>query len=343
MERFSMQSFRKPDMKLELATGRSQRYLVVINPVSRGGKAVKEGTWLINNLRKLNVKHDAFFTETPGHAEKIVRRWLEYVDVVVVVGGDGTINEVVNGMLSAEGCSKQLAVFPAGTADDFCNNVGIPRNDRKKALEILLTDRSRTIDLIKVNDRYAVVSTGVGVDAEIAYKTLSHKSVRIAAYFAVGLRLVFIERFRNSQKALRITSEHREHEGKFLIAVFGNAPLYARYVFWMPEAKMDDGIINMSALGPMSPLPAWLLFLKCWKQDYRSEKVIYDSSSSYKVEFLEDSFIQTDGEVYRYNTGEVLNISTAPKALSVRMPDTPPEGHHWPFVESSRTGTPKEL
>jgi len=333
MERFTLQSFRKPRERIEIASGRRQRYLVVVNPVSRGGKALREGTWLLKNLRKLEVWHEAFFTENPGHAENIVKHWIERVDVVVAVGGDGTVNEVVNGMLSVPDCSRPLAVFPAGTADDFCHNVGIPRNDREKALEILLTDRSRRIDLIKCNNRYAVVQMGIGVDAEIAYKTLSHKSIRLAAYWAVGVRLVFIDRLRNSPKALRIRGESGEFDGKFLIAVFGNSPLYARYVWWMPEAKMDDGLLNMSALRPMSPLPAWFLLFKCFNRDFRSDKILYDVSPWYNVELLEETFLQIDGEVYRYDAGETLSISVVPNALSVRMPDRPGPDQHWPFIE----------
>lgn len=329
MERYTIDNFRKTRAGKGAPTGRSQRYLVVVNPVSRGGDALKEGVWLLKHLKRLGVQHEAFITENPGHAEKIVRRWVERVEVVVAVGGDGTINEVVNGMMSSPERDKTLAVFPAGTADDYCHNVGIPR-DRNRALEVLLSESDRRIDLLKYNDRYAVVQLGVGVDAEIAYKTLSHKKVRIPAYFAVGLRIVFKERFRNSTRLMRIESESTVHEGRFLIAVFGNAPLYARYVYWMPDARMDDGVINMSALRPMSPLPAWFLFMKCFRPGYKDERVIYDSSGAFAVELLEESFIQVDGEVYKYRAGERIDISLERMALKVRVPA---EREFSPFVE----------
>ncbi|MBK5092730.1 MAG: acylglycerol kinase family protein [Actinobacteria bacterium] len=160
MERFTQESVKRP-MKEEEAEGRRQKYLVVINPVSRGGKAIKEGLWLLKQMGRLGINHETFITENPGHAEDIVKRWVEQVDVVVAVGGDGTVNEILNGMMSSKGCEKTLAVFPAGTADEYCHNVGVPR-DRNRALDILLTDNSRRIDLIKWNDRYAIVQVGVG-------------------------------------------------------------------------------------------------------------------------------------------------------------------------------------
>lgn len=304
-----------------MAPGRRQKYLVIINPVSRGGKARREGSWLLKQLNRLSVQHDAFMTDYPGHAENIVSRLLGQVDVVVAVGGDGTINEVVNGMIAAPGPKKTLAVFPAGTADDFCHNMGIPR-DRDQALKVLLGGSSREIDLIRYNDRYAAVTLGVGVDAEIAYHTLSHKRIRIPAYFAVGLRIVFKERFRNSPRMMRIETDGRVLEDRFLIAVFGNAPLYARYVYWMPDAVMDDGVLNMSALRPLSPIPAWYLFMRSFSRDYRTEKVVREASTRFTIDLLEESFLQVDGEVYKYQAGERIDISVARRALTVRVPDT---------------------
>ncbi len=317
-ERFSQASFRKLPERLESAPGREQKYLIVVNPVSRGGRATKEGAWLIKRLVRLGVWHEAFFTDYPGHAESIVERLIDQVDVVVAVAGDGTINEVINGMMASTGGRKTLAVFPAGTADDFCHNVGIPR-DRKKALEVLLGDGEWRIDLIRHNDRYAAVTLGVGVDAEIAYQTLSHKRIRIAAYFAVGIRIVFKERMRNSPRLMRIVSDDGTvFEDRYLIAVFGNAPLYARYVYFMPDAVMDDGILNMSALRPLSPIPAWYLFMRSFNRNYKTDKVIRVASPRFTVELKEESYLQVDGEVYRYQAGQKVELSVAGRALSVR-------------------------
>ena len=327
-ERYTQRSVRGESTKRERER-KDERFLIVINPVSRGGNALKEGMWLLKELRKLNIDHEAFVTQNPGHATTIVERWVNSVDCVVAVGGDGTANEVVNGIKSGGGDRKTFCVFPAGTADDYCHNVGIPRN-RSGALDVMLNGRDRKIDLLKYNGRFAVVQLGVGVDAEIAYRTLSHKKIRIPAYFAVGLRIVFIERLQRSARRMRIEGENGVHEGRFLVAVFGNAPLYARYVYWMPEARMDDGIINMSAVGPMSPIPAWFLFLRCFNRDYRSDRIIYDSGRRFKVFLEEESFIQVDGEVYKYASGETLDISIEPLALKVRVPsETPIEA---PFV-----------
>jgi diacylglycerol kinase (ATP) len=325
VERFTQASFRKLPEGLESAPGLGQKYLIVVNPVSRGGRATKEGAWLIRRLARLGVWHEAFFTDYAGHAESIVESLVDQVDVVVAVGGDGTINEVINGMMASSGRGKTLAVFPAGTADDFCHNVGIPR-DRRKALEAMLGDGAKRIDLIRHNDRYAAVTLGVGVDAEIAYHTLSHKRIRIPAYFAVGMRIVFKERMRKSPRLMRIVTDEGEvFEDRYLIAVFGNAPLYARYVYFMPNAIMDDGLLNMSVLRPMPPIPAWYLLMRSFSRGYKTDKVLRVASKSFSVELKEDSYLQVDGEVYKYQAGQKIDISVAGRVLNVRVPGKMPE------------------
>lgn len=318
-ERITQASVKKEIEDLGDLSARHQSYLIVCNPVSRGGKALKEAVWLLKHLSRLGVRHEAFFTDYPGHARKIVRRWLERVDVAVAVGGDGTVNEVVNGMMDLGGHGKTFAVFPAGTADDFCHNVGIGR-ERDFALKVLLTDHSRKMDLIRYNDDYAAVTVGMGVDAEVAYKALRHKRVRIPAYFAVGLRIVFKERLRNSARTMHVEGGADVHDGRFLIAVFGNAPLYGRYFYWLPEAVMDDGIVNMSALRPLPPVRAWSLLMRCMNPEFRSDKVIRDASERFRVTLQEETYVQVDGEVYKYNPGDTLEISAAHRALEVRVP-----------------------
>jgi len=79
--------------------GENRRYLVIVNPVSRGGKAQAEGMWLLNRLKRQNVNYEALFTERAGHAEEMVQKWAEDFDVVVSVSGDGTANEIINGIM----------------------------------------------------------------------------------------------------------------------------------------------------------------------------------------------------------------------------------------------------
>lgn len=118
---------------------------------------------------------------------------------------------------------------------------------------------------------------------------------------------------RNSPRLMRIVSENNTYEDRYLIAVFGNAPLYARYVYWMLDAIMDDGILNMSALRPLAPIPAWYLLLRSFNKDYKTDKVVREASRTFAIELLEESYLQVDGEVYKYQAGEKVNLSVERK------------------------------
>lgn len=296
---------------------RDDRYLVVVNPVGRGGHAQRQGIWLLNKFRKMGIEHEALFTEKAGHARELVANWADRVDVVVAVGGDGTVNEVINGIMNSGQTGRKLAVFPSGTADDFARNMKIPR-DRDQALKVIVGDGEKTIDLMRVNDRYAGVTVGIGLDAEIAYRSYGSKHLRLLAYWYHGLSMLFkpIPRSR-----LRVTIGDEVLEEDFLLVVAGNAGSYGRYMKMMPEAQMDDGEINLVVFEQMSKAKVLLLFglsfigKHTWArqmEEYEARKIT--------IECLEDVYAQFDGEVQIFPRGEVLRNAVEPMALAVRVP-----------------------
>jgi diacylglycerol kinase (ATP) len=294
-----------------------ERYLVVVNPVGRGGHAQRQGIWLLNKLRRMGIEHDALFTEKAGHAQELVANWIDVVDVVVAVGGDGTVNEVINGIMNSPRRGRKLAVFPSGTADDFARNMEIPR-DRDEALKVLVGDSEKTIDLMRVNDKYAGVTVGIGLDAEIAYRSYGSKHLRLMAYWYHGLSMLF-KPIPRSRLAITVEGEHVE--GDYLLVVAGNAGSYGRYMKMMPEARMDDGMINLATFEMMNRFKAVLLFAMstAGKHTWARQMDEYDTREI-TIECLGDVYAQFDGEALIFPKGEVLKMSVVPQAISVRVP-----------------------
>jgi diacylglycerol kinase (ATP) len=294
-----------------------ERYLVVVNPVGRGGYAQRQGVWLLNKLRRMGIEHEALFTEKAGHAQELIADWSEPVDVIVAVGGDGTINEVINGIMSSGQSTRKLAVFPSGTADDFARNMKIPR-DRDEALKVILGEYERKIDLMRVNGRFAAVTVGMGLDAEIAHRSYSSKRMRLFAYWYHGLGMLF----RPLPRLPLVIDVGEEHlEGEYLLVVAGNAGSYGRYMRMMPKASMDDGELDMVALLPMLKLKALLLFAlsTIGKHTWASEMSLY-SAREITIECRDDVYAQFDGEVVVFPDGERLEMKIEPLAISVRVP-----------------------
>jgi len=309
-----------------------KRYLVIVNPVSRGGKAQEEGIWLINRLRRSGVDYEALFTERAGHAEEMVIKWAEDFDVVVSVSGDGTANEIINGIMRVPSADLKLAMFPAGTADDFATNMGYDRKDKEQSLRAILGDAYRTIDLIRYDDRYAAVSFGLGVDSEIADGAYKWKRFRIPAYFYSGLKkCIFEERKRYH---VRFDYEGQTFDDWVLIAILCNAPRFGRYIKIHPEAKMNDGILGLTIGREMPNLYGLVLFgFACMGGRHGfSRKVSYHQVREMRVECKTVTYAQIDGEVHRFDAGRIINLSALPRALKVLVPQESLGDRKLPFV-----------
>lgn len=296
-----------------------KNYLVVVNPVGRGGKALERGTWLLNKLQHMGVSHEAVFTEKGGHARELVSSWDGMVDTVIAVGGDGTVNEVINGIIDSGRSERKLAVLPSGTADDFARNMKMP-DSREKALKVILGDAEKTIDLMLVNDRYASVTVGIGLDAEIAHRTYKSKRFRLLAYWYHGLSMLLKPIPRNPL-TIDVGEYHLRNE--YLLILAGNAGDYGRYMNMIPDARMDDGVINLITADMMNRFKALLLFLLSFAAWHRwARELTFYESKRIVIECLDDVFAQFDGEVVTYRKGDVLDMKVVPQVLKVKVPET---------------------
>ncbi|MDY6794884.1 MAG: diacylglycerol kinase family protein [Actinomycetota bacterium] len=322
---------------------KKKRYLVIVNPVSRGGKAQTEGIWLLNRLKRQGVDYEALFTERAGHAEEMVVNWAEDFDVVVSVSGDGTTNEIINGIMKVPSANLKLAMFPAGTADDFASNMGYDRRDREQALKAILGDTYRTIDLIRYDNKYAAVSFGLGVDSEIADGAYKWKKLRIPAYFYSGLRKCFFNR--RKRYHVRFDYEGQTFDDWVLISILCNAPLFGRYIKIHPEACMNDGILGLTIGKEMPNVYGLILFgFACLGGRHGfSRKVSFHQVRNMRVECKTDTYVQIDGEVYRFDAGRVIHLSVVPQSLKVLVPEESMKNRKLPFIPRKEPSEPEQL
>lgn len=323
--------------------GEDKRYLVIVNPVSRGGKAQEEGIWLLNRLKKAGVDYEFLFTERAGHAEEMVVKWAEDFDVVVSVSGDGTTNEIINGIMKVPSADLSLAMFPAGTADDFARNMGYDRKDKEQALRSILGDTCRTIDLIHYDDRYAAVTWGLGVDSEIADGAYKWKRFRIPAYFYSGLRKCFFEE--RKRYHVRFDYEGQTFDDWVLISILCNAPLFGRYIKINPDAKMNDGLLGLTIGREMPNVYGLVLFgFACLNGRHGFSRLVsYHQVRKMRVECKSDTYAQIDGEVYKFDAGKVINLAVVPQALKVLVPAESLNDKKLPFVYREEPPEPVQL
>jgi len=138
-----------------------KKYLLIVNPAAGSGKTMKALPQIERILHQKKVNYEFHFTEEPMHATDLVRELGSKFDVVVSVGGDGTINEVINGVPEFK---IPFGMIPIGTGNDFARSCCIPYNSIEAAIDILLENDVKNIDVGEINGRKFVNVAGLGFE-----------------------------------------------------------------------------------------------------------------------------------------------------------------------------------
>lgn len=250
-------------------------------------------------------------TERAGHATDVAREAADQqVDIVVANGGDGTINEVVNGLV---GSQTALAVLPGGTANVWAKEIKVPK-DPAKAMRIVIAGERRQVDLGMANERYFLLMAGIGLDAAIIPRVNPWLKRRAGALAYVIAGVTTALRTRPWDVRLRIDGEERETALYWMLA--GNTRSYGGLVSITHRARADDGLTDVALMrrGGLHLLPDGIRVLL--GRHERSPNIDYSQAK----EFLIDTAglpVQLDGERCMETP---LRITTAPGALTVVVP-----------------------
>ncbi len=217
------------------------RVCIIINPAARGAKA---------RLKRLErIAHGAVIKTTagPGDAEAQAERAIDQgYETIVAAGGDGTINEVVNGI---GGAPVALGILPMGTVNVFAMELGIPFNV-EAAWKVIREHHSRRIDLASANGHFFVQMAGVGLDAQIVQRNNRDiKSVLGPLSYLLTATKVAAEK----PPVLRVLAEGRPAvEGSFVLV--GNGRFYGGPFALFNEADLQDGFLDICVFKHMNYL-----------------------------------------------------------------------------------------
>ena len=185
-------------------------YYFIVNPQSRSGRGYRIWRQLEGELKKSTAEYQAFLTERPGHARELAARLTSgrqeagSSQVIVAVGGDGTLNEVIDGLnLSSH---VTLGYIPTGSGNDFARSLRLPKNPQKALRRILHPRYFRFLDygvlscdICDINHRRFAVSSGIGFDAAVCQRLNASRFKRLLcrvrltklSYVAIGLQSLF--------------------------------------------------------------------------------------------------------------------------------------------------------
>jgi YegS/Rv2252/BmrU family lipid kinase len=214
---------------------------IILNPRAKGERAKR----VFDRLHTLLP--DAHFerTKEAGHARELARRACEEgYDVVIAAGGDGTVNEVVNGVA---GFPVRLGILPIGTVNVFAMELGIP-SKLELAVECILAGHAQSVDLAMANGRHFVQLAGVGLDAQTVKETdwEFKKALGPLSYVVTASQVV-------ARQAPVLTIK-RDRGGDLTGAfvLVGNGKLYGGPFEFFPDADMNDGLLDVCVFEKMS-------------------------------------------------------------------------------------------
>lgn len=216
--------------------------LIVVNPISGVGRQKRIETLLKQNLNQDLFDYEVCYTEHIHHGTDIAREAANRgYDCVVAVGGDGSVNDVVQGL---KGSDTRLGIIPCGSGNGLARSLKLPLQPWL-AIRVLNQQFEQTIDSIVVNDRWIVVNAaGCGYDAYIARLMHAAKTRGFPAYTNLVLREY--TRYKNSDYHLIV--DGREYNRNAWFIAVANSQQFGYNLAVAPKAKLDDGLMDISII-----------------------------------------------------------------------------------------------
>lgn len=234
---------------------------------------------------------------------------------IVACGGDGTINEVVNGIV---GSDATLGVIPMGTENVLCKTLNVPLNVRQ-ACNHFLHAEEKTIDVGRANGRHYVMMSGIGMDARVIYNMEPNvkETLGSVGFFIKGAMALFFE---NEDVKAEATIELLDKDEKFettaWVILVGNMPNYAGNLTVVPEAKLDDGFLDILVYSYPDDRNLMAQVISPLMNNFDRKDLRYFKSSHFKITTDPPVFCQIDGEILGKTPVE---YKVRPRALKIKI------------------------
>ncbi len=292
--------------------------LAILNPRARRGRAYKQAKQIEQALAAVDLPHEIIVTKEPGHAIELARRAaLAQREMIVAAGGDGTINEVVNGMMQAASDGQALptlGVLPVGSGNDFAGSLGIS-TDLRQAAERLKLGQKRRIDVGRVNTRYFANNVGLGFEARINVE--AHKLTLLPGqpgYLAAVFRAMVSYPF----PAVTVTLDDKERlrQTILMISVGNNRRIGGGFLI-TPHAVPDDGALDVCLVDAIPRLEILRLLPKAMTGKHEGEPAVRMTRAQRIVVESQDPLpVHADGEIL-WQDAHRLEITLEPGRLEV--------------------------
>ncbi|QEK11919.1 YegS/Rv2252/BmrU family lipid kinase [Crassaminicella thermophila] len=274
------------------------------------GNLILDGVLKYVDVFKMKNRFDAF--------EEVKSIKMGEYDCIIAVGGDGTVHEVINGVMIGNN-KIPIAILPAGTVNDFAKFMNIP-TDVKGFCNMIKKNQRKKIDLGKVGDRYFINVLAGGLLTDVGYKVSPDLKTVLGkyAYYVEGMKEIPKQMFKSI--SLEIDSEEFTGEEDIFMFIVTNTPSVGGFKKIAPKAKIDDGLLDICII-KKSDIPEFLsLFFHTMKGEHiYHPKVLYFQTSEIKLKCKKD--VKIDLDVDGEQGGKLpATIEVIPKAIDMIVP-----------------------
>jgi len=288
---------------------------LILNGKVAGNDALKTA---VARQRAIGHTIEVRVTSEKGDARRFVAETGE-VDLLIAAGGDGTLNEVVHGLMELSTTARPpLGVVPLGTANDFATGCGIP-HDPEEALALCMEGKATSIDVGKANEHWFLNAASIGFGAEITATTppeLKHL-LGPAAYAVMGAILAMnVHHYRG-----RLTLPDREITGSGPVAVVGNGRQAGGGLQVTPRARVDDGLLDVLTVRDIPALALLTAARELQELSPDGEYINYWQTPWAEVHTEEAIPVNLDGEPLRFSS---VRYEAVPKAIRLIVPPNCP-------------------
>ena len=293
----------------------SKRFQLILNGKAAGTDVLQAA---VARQRAIGHTIEVRVTSEKGDVRRFVAETSE-VDLLIVAGGDGTLNEVVHGLMDLSQVARPvLGVVPLGTANDFATGCGIP-HDPDQALALCMEGKEVSIDVGKANEHWFLNAASIGFGAEITATTPPELKNLLgpAAYAVMGAILAMnVHHYRG-----RLTVPDREIAGSGPVAIVGNGRQAGGGVQVTPRARVDDGLLDVLAVRDIPALALLTAARELQELSPDGEYISYWQTPWAEVHTAEAIPVNLDGEPMQFSSAR---YEAVPRAIRLIVPPNCP-------------------
>ncbi|HEY67320.1 MAG TPA: diacylglycerol kinase family lipid kinase [Thermoflexia bacterium] len=292
---------------------------IIVNPYAGRWKAKAAIPDIERVCQEIGLDYELVVTEGPNHGIELAREAaLAGFSPIVSAGGDGSINEVVNGLMQAagNGVAGPLGVIPLGSADDLADMLGMEK-EVEAACRVILAGHTRIIDVGCVNGRYFDNNSAVGLEPMVTITQAAMERIKgTPRYILAALKTIL------SHKPwhMRLVWDDGKYEGMVVLVSVGNTRRTGG-AFWMtPHAEVDDGYLDFIFAGKMGRLKLLRLLPTTFDGSHiERPEVTYLRTTRLAIECDPPTPIQADGELFELSATHI-EYTILPGRLQVIVP-----------------------